>query len=68
MCTMDNGNDPPARIPFLEISDEKHDYYVRKSCENTHTFSISIIQLKYEPVAIGDFKGVLGAQAHPVEE
>ena len=22
---MDNGNDPPARIPFLEISDEKHD-------------------------------------------
>ena len=22
---MDNDNDPPARIPFLEISDEKHD-------------------------------------------
>ena len=22
---MDNGNDPPARIPCLEISDEKHD-------------------------------------------
>ena len=24
MCIMDNGNDPPARTPFLEISDEKH--------------------------------------------
>jgi len=23
---MDNGNDPPARIPYLEISDEKHDF------------------------------------------
>ena len=34
-----------------------------------HTHSaISIIQLKYEPVAIGDFKGAWGAQAHPVEE
>ena len=22
MCIMDNGNDPPACIPFLEISDE----------------------------------------------
>ena len=34
-----------------------------------HTHSaISIIQLKYEPVAISDFKGGLGAQAHPVEE
>ena len=26
MCIMDNGNNPPARIPFLEISDEKHTY------------------------------------------
>ena len=25
MYIMDNGNDPPARIPFLKISDEKHD-------------------------------------------
>ena len=23
---MGNGNDPPARIPYLEISDEKHDF------------------------------------------
>ena len=22
---MDNGDDPPARIPFLKISDKKHD-------------------------------------------
>ena len=23
---MGNGNDPPASIPYLEISDEKHDF------------------------------------------
>jgi len=23
---MNNGNDPPAHIPYLEISDEKHDF------------------------------------------
>ena len=36
-----------------------------------HTHSaISIIQLKYEPVAIGDFKGGAGGHRpmHPVEE
>ena len=26
MCIMDNGNDLPTWIPFLEISDEKHDF------------------------------------------
>ena len=25
MCVIDNGNDLPTCIPFLEISDEKHD-------------------------------------------
>ena len=26
MHIMDNGNDSPAHIPFLEISNEKHDF------------------------------------------
>ena len=34
-----------------------------------HTHSaIPIIQLEYEPLAIGNFKGGQWAQAHPVEE
>ena len=45
---MDNGNDPPARIPFLEISDENMipTNSGLKSNSSHHEFAVYFISLR----------------------